>query len=111
MQYLTIEVPVWMWQRVDGCTDNSMAIDAVDAITETLLVGACVRDAGWRAAAAYQGEHDQFGWPPRAYPLPVTLRRSHWEWVLSQLKRWEPYESDGVLPEVRRCISAAIEPA
>ena len=29
MRYVTIEIPVRLWQRVDGCVDNSMAIDVV----------------------------------------------------------------------------------
>lgn len=94
VRYLTIEIPVRLWQRVDGCVDNSMAIDMVDGIMGTVMNGACVREAGWRASAAYEGERDAYGWPPRDHPLPITLRLVHWEWTLSQLARWEPYVTD-----------------
>ena len=93
MQYLTIDFPVRWWQLIDGCVDNSTSIDVVDGVIATVATGACVRDAGWRAAAAYDGERDSYGWPPADWTLPITLRRTHWEWVLSQLDRWEPYET------------------
>ena len=113
MQYLTIEVPVRLWHGVDGCVDNSMAIDVVDGVMDTVIAGSCVRDAGWRAAAAYKGERDALGWPPREHPLAITLRLAHWEWVLSQLDRWEPYVTDGAGDDadVRAIISTAIAEA
>lgn len=74
MEYLAIEIPVHLWWRVDGCIDNSMSIDAVDAVVETTMAGSCVRDAGWRASAAFDGERDQYGWPPQHHPLPIVLR-------------------------------------
>ncbi len=110
MRYLTIEIPVRLWQRVDGCVDNSMAIDAVDGVIETAIAGSCVRDAGWRASAAYEGDRDPYGWPPREHRLAITLRLSHWEWVLSQLDRWEPYVTDGAVhdADVRAIILEAL---
>lgn len=113
MRYLTIEIPVRLWQRVDGCVDNSMAIDVVDGIMQTVIAGSCIRDAGWRASAAYEGEFDSYGWPPRDHPLAITLRRAHWEWVLSQLERWEPYVTDGAVDDVdvRAIISDALRVA
>lgn len=110
MRYLTIEIPVRLWQRVDGCVDNSTAIDVVDGIMETVIAGSCVRDAGWRASAAYEGERDEHGWPPQEYPLAITLRLAHWEWVLSQIDRWRPYVTDGAADDadVRTRISAAL---
>lgn len=74
MEYVTIEIPVHLWWQVDGCVDNSMAIDAVEAVIATTMAGSCVRDAGWRASAAFDGERDQYGWPPRNHPLPIVLR-------------------------------------
>lgn len=98
MRYVTAPVPVEAWQRIDGCVDNSMSLDAVDGITETLLAGACVRDAGWRAAASHRGERDEHGWPRHGAHLNVTLRAEHWEWVVTQLRRWglAPADSDTV---------------
>lgn len=110
VRYLTIEIPVRLWQRVDGCVDNSMAVDAVDGITETVIAGSCIRDAGWRASAASEAQRDSYGWPPREHLLVITLRLAHWEWVLSQLDRWEPYATDGMQDdaEVRAIISTAL---
>ncbi len=110
MRYLTIEIPVRLWQRVDGCVDNSLAIDAVDGVIETVIAGSCVRDAGWRASAAHEGDRDSYGWPPREHPLAITLRLSHWEWVMSQLDRWEPYVTDGAADDadVRAIILTAL---
>lgn len=88
MEYVTIDVPVRLWHLVDGAVDNSMALDVVDAIMPSVLAGACVRDAGWRAAAESPGPRDQYGWPPPDHPLRIVLRREHWEWVLEQLSRW-----------------------
>lgn len=90
MRYLTIEIPVRLWLRVDGCVDNSTAIDVVDGVMKTVIAGSCVRDAGWRASAAYDGELDEFGWPPRDHPLAITLRLKHWEWVRAQLTGGPP---------------------
>ena len=113
MRYLTIEIPVRLWHSVDGCVDNSMALDVVDGIIETVMAGSCVRDAGWRASAAYEGERDSLGWPPGDHPLAITLRLAHWDWVLSQLDRWEPYAPDGAVDDadVRAIISTAIAEA
>lgn len=108
MQYLTIEMPVRVWQRVDGCVDNSMAVDVVNAIMESVISGSCVRDAGWRASSAYAGDRDQYGWPPSEHLLTIVLRHSHWDWVVSQLERWEPYADDGATAEARTLIDAAI---
>jgi hypothetical protein len=111
MQYLSIAMPVRLWQRVDGGADNSAAVDVVEGIMESVIAGACVRDAGWRAAAAHPESLDQFGWPPPEQPLAITLRRSHWEWVLSQLERWAPFEPDAVLIEARDLIDGALRAA
>ncbi|MFS0853912.1 hypothetical protein [Microbacterium sp. 179-I 3D4 NHS] len=110
MRYLTIEIPVRWWQRVDGCVDNSIAIDVVDGVMETVIAGSCVRDAGWRAAAAYEGERDGYGWPPPEHPLAITLRLEHWDWVLAQLDRWEPHASDGAAEnaDVRAIIDTSL---
>lgn len=104
-------MPVRLWQRVDGCVDNSVAVDVVEATMESVEAGACVRDAGWRAAAAHPHLLNQFGWPPPDHPLEITLRRPQWEWVLSQLERWEPYEPDGVVSEARDLIVGALQTA
>lgn len=111
MDYLTVSIPVGLWKRVDGCADNSMAMDVVDAIMESVINGSCVRDAGWRASAAYSGERDQYGWPPPEHRLPIVLRREHWEWVLAQLQRWEPHETDDSFTEVRELIIHGLHPA
>ncbi|MFB6611801.1 hypothetical protein ACFCVO_15840 [Agromyces sp. NPDC056379] len=113
MRYLTIEIPVQLWQRIDGCVDNSMAIDVVNGIMDTVIAGSCIRDEGWRASAAYEGERDLYGWPSREHPLAITLRLAHWEWVLSQLDRWEPYASNGAVDDVnvRAIISSALTAA
>lgn len=110
MRYLTIEIPVRLWQRVDRCVDNSTAIDVVDGVMETVIAGSCARDAGWRAAAAYEGECDHFGWPPPEYPLAITLRLAHWEWVLSQMDRWGALAIDGAAEDadVRATINTAL---
>jgi hypothetical protein len=73
--------------------DNTMAVDVVDGIMESMLAGSCVRDAGWRASAEYQGSRDQYGWPPGEHLLGITLRRSHWDWLLAELERWKQYEA------------------
>lgn len=112
MEYLTVSIPVDLWKRVDGCADNSAAVDVVDAIMESVIAGSCVRDAGWRASAVYSGERDQYGWPPPEHRLPIVLRREHWEWVLAQLERWEPYEdNDESFAEVRDLIGRDLNTA
>lgn len=111
VRYLTIEIPVSLWQRVDGCLDNSVAIDVVNLDMESVTAGSCVRDAGWRAAAAYSGKLDPLGWPPLEHLLPVTLRDAHWDWTLSQLERWEQLETDGTLASARRLIGDTIATA
>jgi hypothetical protein len=110
VRYLTIEIPVRLWHRVDGCVDNSMAIDVVDGVMATVIAGSCVRDAGWRASAACEGEHDEYGWPPRDRLLAITLRLEHWEWVLAQLDRWVAFVTDGAADDVdvRAMISTAL---
>lgn len=110
MRYVTIEIPVRLWQRVDGCADNSMAIDVMGGLMDTVIAGSCVRDAGWRASASHEGELDKSGWPPRDHPLAITLRHEHWEWVVAQLDRWEPFVSDGAADDadVRAMISAEL---
>ncbi|REJ06190.1 hypothetical protein DY023_06875 [Microbacterium bovistercoris] len=94
MEYLTIAIPVRAWQLIDGTVDNSMAIDVVDGVMESVIAGSCVRDAGWRSSAGYTGARDSFGWPPEDHPLEITLRRGHWEWIRSQIERWEPLSSN-----------------
>lgn len=110
MRYLTIEIPVRLWHRIDGCVDNSMAIDVVDGVMETVIAGSCVRDAGWRASAAHEGEHDEYGWPPHDQLLAITLRFAHWEWALAQLARWAPFAADGGADDadIRAMISTAL---
>lgn len=110
VRYLMVEIPVRLWQRVDGCVDNSMAIDVVDGLMGTVIAGSCVRDAGWRASAAHEGERDEYGWPPRDCLLAITLRLEHWEWVLAQLDRWEPFVTDGAADDadVRAIISTEL---
>lgn len=102
-------MPVSLWHAVDGVADNAMAVDVVDGVMEAVIVGACVRDAGWRASAEFQGARDQYGWPPQDHLLSVTLQRAHWEWVLGQLQRWAEYEEDDTKPTaVRAHINAAL---
>jgi hypothetical protein len=87
-------------------------VDVVDAIMESVIAGSFVRDAGWRASAAYSGQRDQYGWPPPEHRLPIVLRREHWEWVLAQLGRWEPYEDDDEsFTEVRELIARDLNTA
>lgn len=90
-----------------------MAVDMVDGVVETVVAGSCVRDAGWRASAAYEGTRDSYGWPPREHSLTITLRVAHWEWVLSQLDRWEPYATDDAVDDVavRAIVGAALTAA
>lgn len=109
MEYVEISVTVELWQRVDGCVDNTMAIDVVEMNMESVINGSCVRDAGWRAAAAFTGVLDGWGWPPHDHPLPIVLRREHWEWVLLQLDRWSPYEDDDSLTCARVLIGNALD--
>jgi hypothetical protein len=73
----------------------------------------CVRDAGWRASAGYGDERDSFGWPPREHSLAITLRLAHWGWVLLQLERWKPNDSDGAVADysIRVIIRAALSAA
>lgn len=99
-----------LWQRIDGCIDNSMVIDVLDGVMETVSAGSCVRDAGWRASALYVGERDDDGWPPREHPLAITLRVPHWEWVLSQLDRWAASADNGPVDDdvVRAMISTVL---
>jgi len=109
MKYLTIEIPVRLWHRIDGTVDNSMAVDVIDWVVETLLAGSCVRDAGWRASAAFDGARNAIGWPPEDHLLQVTLRAAHWEWVLQQLDRWSQVSSEGIEDdrEIRSIILTA----
>src|SRR5699024_8436166 len=72
----------------------------------------CVR-AGRRVAALAEqsGERDRLGWPPQEHILRVVLRREHWEWVLTQLDRWESYERDTPSTEARKLIRSALDSA
>ncbi len=88
---------------MDACADNTVSVDIEDGNIGALLAGAGVRDAGWRAADAYDGERE-LGWPPADYPLEVTLRTEHWSWVLAQLERW-------MSADERRDLTEAIETA
>ena len=101
----------YAWGIVDGCVDNSGSIDAEDGDVVAVATGACVRDAGWRALAEHSGERDRLGWPPHEHILRVVLRREHWEWVLTQLDRWEPYERDIPYTEARKLIRSALDSA
>ena len=108
MEYVTLDIPVRTWLRIDACADNSMALDVVEALMESVLAGAAVREAGWRAAAEYAGELDPFGWPPQAHPLRIVLRCAHWDWVLDQLDRWAPHEHGEALPAVRDFVQGEL---
>ena len=109
MRYVTVEVPVQVWQGVDAYVDNTVAIAAVDGAIDAVIAGACVRDAGWRAAAGAGGVADD-GWPPSASLLPITLRESHWEWVLSQLHRWSAEEGDDRFFHFDATVRRALRP-
>lgn len=108
MDYVSIDVPVRLWHLVDGAADNSMALDVVDAIMPSVLAGACVRDAGWRASAEYSGPRDRYGWPPPDHALRIVLRREHWEWVLAQLSRWQSADAADGAAAVTELIHAAL---
>ncbi|GAT74740.1 hypothetical protein MHM582_3248 [Microbacterium sp. HM58-2] len=101
VEHLKIAVPAGLWTRVDSCVDNTMATDVVELNMESVINGACVRDVGWRASAAFDGERDEWGLPPLDHLLPVVLQRSHWEWTIEQLDRWMMYESDKTLVRAR----------
>ena len=109
MEYLSLDIPVHAWLRIDACADNAMAVDVVESLMESVFAGAAVREAGWRAASEYDGELDPFGWPPTQHPLRIVLRRSHWDWVLEQLDRWTPYEHGETLPAVRDFVRGELE--
>lgn len=113
VRYMTVEIPVWLWQRIDGCVDNSMAVDLVNGGMEPGIAASCVRDARWRASAGYGDERASFGWPPREHSLAIMLRLAHWEWVLVQLERWTPNDSDGAVEDysIRAIIRAALSVA
>lgn len=66
MDYIGIDIPVRDWGIVDGCADNTVAVDIVDGAIEAVAIGACVRDAGWRAFAQYPGQLNEIGWPRRS---------------------------------------------
>ncbi|WP_337003227.1 MULTISPECIES: hypothetical protein [unclassified Microbacterium] len=91
-RYITIDIPVRLWLLIDGCIDNSMAIDAVEGDVVTLMNGAVVREAGWRAAADSEPDPSA-GWPPAEHLLHIVLPRSHWEWTAEQVDRWQPYQA------------------
>ncbi len=110
MRYVTIGIPVSVWQSVDLTTDNTLAIDVVEGVIETVMIGVCVRDAGWRAASSYEGALDAYGWPPPDHVLEIVLRQSHWMWVLSALERWQPYETDDRPAQARQIIAYALPP-
>ena len=109
MDYITVRLPVRLWQRVDASVDNSMAIDAVNGFSLTLTNGACVRDAGWRASAEFDGERTALGWPAAERELSIVLRREHWEWALDQLNRWSTADADNL--EACERIEAALRSA
>ena len=108
MDYITVSIPVHLWVHVDGIVDNSVAVDVVEADMESVTAGACVRDAGWRAAAG-EPDRDQYGWPPVDHVLEITLRRAHWIWVLYQLDRWAPYTKPPTSYALQQLIDTALE--
>lgn len=110
MRYVTIGIPVAVWQSVDVTTGNTLAVDVVEGVMETVMIGECVRDAGWRAASSYAGALDEYGWPPPDHVLDIVLRQSHWMWVLNVLERWQPYETDGRPEQARQIIASALSP-
>ena len=107
MDYIPVEVPVRLWWLVDGCVDNTMSVDAVDLVADSLLAGACVRDAGWRASSDFVGNRDQYGWPTAEQLLRIVLRREHWKWVIDQLRRWDKYSEESY-DEVLALIEGAL---
>ena len=110
MSPLTIEIPVRLWHRIDGCVDNSMTLGTVDRHDEAADFGLSVRQAGWRASAAHVGAHDAGGWPPGEHLLEIALSIPQWRWVVSQLDRWSPFVADGFAEdaEVRAIIIAEL---
>lgn len=106
-RYVTIDIPVRLWLPADGCIDNSMAIDAVEGDVVTLMNGAVVREAGWRAAAASHTDAST-GWPPAEHLLRIVLSRSHWEWSIEQVERWQPYQAANVSAEIVDVIAGAL---
>ncbi len=106
MEYLTIAIPVVLWHVLDGCVDNSMAVDVVEGDVQTLTAGSRVRDAGWRASAGYDGPRGDYGWPPLDHLLSITLRRDDWRWAQGELDRWS---HDSRHPELISGVRALIE--
>ncbi|MBO1769379.1 hypothetical protein [Agrococcus sp. TF02-05] len=104
MEYVQIELPVRDWQLVDACADNSASTDVVDLDIGSVTTSACVRDAGWRASAAFADEHDALGWPPADRMLAILLQREHWRWVVAQLDRWARLEDGADLERLRAAI-------
>jgi hypothetical protein len=109
VEYLTIAIPVALWHVIDGCVDNSMALDVVEGDVQTLTAGSRVRDAGWRASAAYDGPRGDYGWPPADHLLPITLRYDDWRWAQGELDRWAPYsQQPGLLSTVRALVERSL---
>ena len=62
---MSIDLPVCLWMHVDGCPDNSVAVDAIDVFMESVVIGCCTRDEGLRASAAYEGSATSMDHPRR----------------------------------------------
>lgn len=87
-----------------------MAINVVDGIMETMIAGSCIRDSGWRAAAAYEGERDPGG------RLASIHWRSHCDsragtGCCLSLDHWEQYDGAANDVRVRAIISSALSAA
>ncbi|MGF3055274.1 hypothetical protein [Microbacterium sp. YY-01] len=94
---VVIEVPMSFWHRVNGCVDNSIAVDVQScegAADETSKHGNRVMQAGWEAATAHPTTVQTSSWPPDDALLTVGLSHADWAWALSQLERWAVYETD-----------------
>jgi hypothetical protein len=88
VRYRSLSFPVSAWRIIDAVIDNSMSMDSVDGEVTTLMSGAVVRDAGWRASFHQRGDGSSEG--PRGGDAEITVELSiaHWEFVMQELDRW-----------------------
>lgn len=108
---LTVTFPARLWSRIDATIDNSVSMAHVDGDADIYQPGQRVREAGWKALRGAP-ETDDLGWPPGDYQLPITAKRRDWAFVLTQLDRWEPYDTGGeesFHPSARQIIESALQ--
>ncbi|WP_299086741.1 hypothetical protein [uncultured Microbacterium sp.] len=81
------EVPIEIWQTVDGCLDNLAAVERIGGDESVVTWSERLRKLGWDAAAAHPGPAGANGWPLSADQLSLDLSASDVRFIVETLDR------------------------